>query len=118
MKKVLFIIAFLTVGAVNAQELNAKAKMLKSEEPKLYNDLKTFAVDKWKTKHRMVVYEINRQTDALFEMYDLANEPDYDKELMIQSMAKWRKEIKGELYYNWPMVIYNYKRELTAKKSY
>jgi len=121
MRKFTLIIAIVFSGMLmQAQELNKNAKMLKSYSDGAYeyNDIKDAAIKEWDDDHQMIVFTINQQADALFDVVDEYNKPNYDKNIMLNAMEQWG-ELRGDRWKgDWVMVLFSYKNQLEAKSAY
>ncbi len=122
MKKITLIIAIVFSGMLmQAQELNENAKLLKNgneEVQEIYQQIRKFAVNKWDDEHNMVVYEINKQADAVFEFKEATSSSTYDNDIMKKALIKWSEKIDGEFMPDWNMLMYEYKKQLKAKNAY
>lgn len=113
MKKLLIIIALLFT-AVSHGQLNAEAKVLAASEQfqKDYNIIKTNAQERWGSDYEMVVYEINKQSKALFRLLDLikqVEEGDVEYDILVDALARWE--------YDYEMVVYEYEKQVEALRS-
>jgi|TARA_B110000908_G_scaffold108268_1_gene127188 hypothetical protein len=96
--------------------LSRYAKNLRGADPKEYNLIKFIAVDTWGDNHRMVIYTINKQVKAYISiMTDLVGRKDFDKDTLVNSMIKWRKKVGSTFYYDWSMIVYDYKKQMKNK---
>lgn len=130
------IIVLLAAIDLSAQSLERNANYIKDNYSEDYRQtIRKHAVDEWGTDHRMVVYEINKQSDSLVELID-AFKPE-NTNLAFQAIQKWSidgykssnvkkfKEIKTfglaqllKLHCDWRMVLYEYDKQASAKASY
>ncbi len=99
-------------------QLNDNAEYLKSNDDSIYTRIKERSVDKWEENHKMIVYEINKLSDSVFDLAKIQGNSNYDKELMIDALGKWVDKINGKENYNYTMVVYEYKKQIKAKNSY
>lgn len=105
-------------------QLNDNAEFLRDSIPNFYKPIKDYAVSEWGTDHEMVVYTINKQSDALFEFVHLYSE-NHDDVVNI-ALAEWciepdkigKTESIYEIQFDWVMVVYQIKKQLKAKSSY
>lgn len=120
MKK-LIIIFFVLISSISyCQELNSSAIILKNDKTDSYNAIKKFAVTKWDAEHDMIVYEINKQAEAFFDVLELF---EGNKEIFSQSVLKWGENVTADnLLKNstvdWSMVLYEMKKQIKAEKAY
>lgn len=95
-------------------QLNKNAEILKATGLDRYTTIKFYSMNKWGEKHDMVLYEINKQCNALAEiLFVIIDEPNYDKDILIKATGKW-----GLYEPQWDMVVYEYKKQLKAKNQY
>ena len=67
----IILIVLLTATFANAEGLNSNASYIKKNYPTEYEQtLKRYALAEWKDDFSMVVYEINKQADALVKLVD------------------------------------------------
>lgn len=136
MRNLLLVLFLFSAISVGAQSLNTHAEYIKTKFPTDYtNTIRKHAVEEWGTDHRMIVYTINQQADALFDivntfktentqiLYDAAIEWSHDgykssnitkfndlKTVNVESMIK--------LHCDWRMVKYTYEKQVTSKAAY
>src|SRR5690625_1393466 len=107
--------------AGHGQELSREAAIVKEKGPKIYDPIRSHAVEEWGSDHSMVVYTINKQVDAYLKWwryYD-SQDPDTDERLiMLKAMVDWKQCTKDEFCYDWPMVVYEFEKQIKAYKSY
>lgn len=137
MKKLflLIIIAFITVG-LNAEGLKVNASHIKKSYPTEYEStIKKHAVEEWKIDFSMVVYEINKQSDALVELIDEFKSENTN--IAFRAIQEWSIEgyksanIKVfeeittfglkyllKMHCDWSMVKYEYDKQVKAKNSF
>ena len=136
MQKFIVFIFLIAISYLNAQGLNSNAEFIKNSYSNEYETIiKKHAVEKWESNHKMIVYEINKQSDALFQIvksFDSTN-----SEIMIKALEKWSFEgfetknysiikkmqtlsfgVLVRLHCNWSMVKYEYDNQVKAKYSY
>jgi len=121
-RKLMTIAVILLVSiAGHGQELSREAAVVKEKGPKIYDPIRSHAVEEWGSDHRMVVYTINKQVDAYLKWwryYD-SQDPDTDERLiMLKAMVDWKQCTKDEFCYDWPMVVYEFEKQIKAYKSY
>jgi len=123
--KRIFIVVFLvlTIGLF-ADGLNSNALLLKNNIPDTYQAIKNRAVGEWGDDHTMVVYVINKQSDALFEVLELT---EVDEEIVIYAIYEWcddkvRLEANPDDMFiipiDWEMAAYTAKKQISAKAAY
>ena len=129
----------LSISSVySASKLNSNAKYLKLTYKLDYNaTIRAGAVKEWANNHSMVVYEINKQSDAL--MYMARAKVNNHSEIFMAALKEWswdgdykyniraiEKAEKGgswsklfiKLRANWSMVKYGYNKQLEASEAY
>jgi len=114
LKTILFAILLIAITAPSFGQLNKNALIIKENNPEMYSQIKQFAAKDWKGDHSMMIYTINKQSDAMFKWVKLTERADYDKELMIDAVMQWKD---GDLW-NYSMIIYSYEKQLKAKNQY
>ena len=136
MKKTVISIALIfNVILVNAQVLEKPAILVKSEYSGFYEtNIKKHAIEKWKEDYDMVIFEINQQCDALITLIDEFNSENttilYNASMRwshkgkdIQNNKKWMNITKCnlanllQLECDWSMALYEYKKQVKAKKA-
>ena len=122
MKKLTLItMGLLFTSLLFAGGLNANASELKENFTDIYEAVKTRAVGEWGDDHRMVVYEINKQSDAIIEAALLLKEY---PEITVSALYKWadgdisRTEDIYTFSVDWRMVVYTAKKQIEAEGSY
>jgi len=120
MKKVIIIFFILISSISYCQELNSSAIILKNDKTDSYEAIKSFAKSKWNDEYDMVLYEINKQAEAFFEVLRLFEN---NKEIFSQSIRKWGDNITASnLLKNptvdWSMVLYEMKKQIKSKNAY
>ncbi len=137
MRKIFFFITLLFFSLeINAQTLEKSASFIKTEYLKLYEaNIKKYALEKWKEDYDMVVYEINKQCDAIFELIEEFKSENTN--ILFRASIKWSYEGKLnlntkrwegitkcdlpnllQLECDWTMVLYEYKKQVKAKNSF
>ena len=118
MKYIFLTLAVVLTFNVTAQ-LNTEAKAVQKAMPEEYHQIRCMAVNKWDDNHKMVVYEINLQSEAFVSVMDVLgnyDDPDIEYRIMIQAMTKWKLDEcvqeNGDPSYNWKMVVYEYGNQL------
>lgn len=118
MKTIIITIGLILVTLVSYGQLNSSATFLKENRAESYKDIKFMAVLKWDNNHNMIIHEINKEADAKLEVGKITKDANYDEELLLNAMVKWSETIGGKLYYDYSMVVYEYKKQIKAKESY
>jgi len=137
MKRILFLIpAFLLVGFVDAQSLDPNASYIrKNYEADYEATIKKHALNKWETDYEMVVYEINKQCDALVTLVDEFESDNTN--IAYQAIQKWsidgykskniaefkKLQVFGlkelmKMSCDWTMVQYEYDKQVKAKSAF
>ena len=126
----------LLISTTFAQGLNSNASYIKKNFPTEYkNTLKKHALEKWGSDYEMVVYMINNQATALFDLID--NFKSENTNIVFKAIQKWSidgyrasniaafKKIKIfglkeliPLHCDWEMVKYEYDNQVKAKNSF
>ena len=128
MKKILLICAMFFCGLACAQ-LDSNANAIKSTYESLYYDIREKAIDKWKTDHQMVVYEINSQSQAFSDL-TRKYESKYSQ-ILNAAIKKWGTDktynndvmktdnwSMSKIHADWQMVLYEYNNQTVAANSY
>ena len=115
-KAIITVVLVIGMIANTFGQLNSNAESFKGT--KVYEKIKFMAVNKWEDNHKMVVYEINKQCDAALDINVISKESDKKRDIVVSAMTKWSDKINGEYYYNWSMVLYEYKKQFKASSSY
>lgn len=122
--------------SIKSQTLEKNATYIKTEYSKLYEStIRHHSLEKWNNDFVMVVYEINKQCDAIVELIKSFKQENTN--VLFNAMIKWSyessiksnaekiKEIKTcdfrnllPLECDWPMVLYEYKKQVIAKSSF
>ena len=136
MKQLLILSTILFSLTSVAQSLKPQAEHIKANYPVEYkNTIRKHAVEEWGDDHRMVVYEINTQSEALFwlvENFESDNTSIFTKALVEWSeegyeysngtllLSLERVDYKSLLQFHcdWRMVKYEYENQTKAKSSY
>jgi len=133
--KIFFILSVFTL-VINAQGLNANASYIKNNYSSDYDaTLKKYALNKWGNDFSMVVYEINKQADALFQLIEEFKSENTN--IAFGAIQKWSREgypssntklfkkmdtfgLKEllKLHCDWSMVKYEYDKQVEAKNSF
>ena len=129
MKKLLILLFFVLCSDLNSQSLSDYASALKEKQPKIYNTIRTMAVEEWGDNHQMILFQINEQVKA---MIDVTQKPDLDMQILFKAMKNWSdnpqkitelvlEEKVNELFQqrmNWMMIKFEYEEQLKAKNAY
>jgi hypothetical protein len=134
------LITFVTLLFLNnntyAQELEQNAIHIKQDFNIGYeNTIKKYALIKWKDDFSMVVYEINKQSDALTNIVEKFKSK--NTTILYNSIIKWSQPIKAEynhktwkelssidleqmlkFHVDWSMVEYEYDKQEKAANSF
>ena len=117
-KYILLTVLIIGMIANTFGQLSEYAQVAKDNNSPIYDQAKDRAVEKWEDNHRMVVYEINKQIEAMVEAISLKRSTEFDEDIMLGAMHKWHETINGKDNYNWSMVIYEYKKQVKSKNEY
>ena len=117
MRKTILTIAAILIANFTFGQLNSKAKFFQEKAPEIYKDIRYYAVQEWGVQDDMVIYTINKESDALHNL--MMNYSDYvnaekgskkHKQYMI-ALSNWTKEYSKERYYTvYSMVVYELKK--------
>ena len=118
MKKIILTVALIFIAFNANAQLNSNANYLKENSSKLYNKIKLLASKDWEGDHKMMVYVINQQADALMKCVEIKKRKDYDDEIMLKALGDWAEDINGVLCVDYKMVVYTYEQQIKAKNSY
>ena len=137
MKRIVLLSFFLrSYYFLPAQRLGVEAKYIKENYPIEYeNTLKKYAVFEWQDDFSMVVYEINRQSEALFSL--ISSFKSDNSNIVYKAIKEWSREgykeqnvkVLSELklfsldgllkiHCDWVMVEYEYTSQVKAKESF
>jgi len=137
MKKAIIILTILlTTTVAKAEGLNSNSSYIKSNYSKEYEQtLKKYALAEWKDDYSMVIYEINKQSDALVNLIDEFESDNTN--VAFRAMQEWSrggyrnqniklfKEMKTfglndllKMHCDWSMVKYEYDKQAKAKNSF
>lgn len=128
-----FVLLFLSPGF---GQLNSQAQYIRENFPNQYEQtIRKYAVDEWGTDYTMIVYEINKQSEALFSL--IGSFESQHTEIVLNAIREWSHpgyeshnlelfrqmevfdlENLMEFHCNWPMVKYIYDRQVKAKESF
>jgi hypothetical protein len=133
---IILISIILTTTIANAEGLNSNATYIKKNFPTEYeNTLKKYALAEWNDDFSMVVYEINKQADAIMKLVD-SFESD-NTNIAFKAIQEWSRD--GYLSHNikifkemttfglkdllkmhcdWSMVKYEYDKQVKAKNAF
>jgi len=135
-RMILFISAFLLIVSVKAQSLEANASYIRKNYESDYEaTIKKHALEEWNDDFNMVVYEINKQADALAGLIE-AFKPE-NTNIAYKAIQEWSIEgyldknidlfkelevfgLKGllKLHCDWNMVKYEYDKQVKAKNAF
>ena len=137
MKTTIIILAILlTATFTKAEGLNSNASYIKKNYPSEYEQtLKKHALAEWKDDYSMVVYEINKQADALIDLIEEFKSENTN--IVYKAMQEWSidgykssnvitfKEMTTfglkdllKMHCDWSMVKYEYDKQVKAKNSF
>lgn len=137
MKRTILILFLMLVFVfLNAEGLDTNANHIKTNYSDDYEKtIKKHALEKWNDDFKMVVYEINNQSDALVELINLFKSENTN--IVYKAIQKWSidgfnksniilfKELKTfslkellKLHCDWKMVKYEYENQVKAKNSF
>lgn len=141
MKRLLTIVILLISFSSFAQDY-PYAKVLKEKSADAYNVLKEMAKEKWENDYSMMLYEIDKQSEALMLLLVKVNDMPEDFNIFLNAVTKWAP--KGSNDYNgdvlnkvsmafkreesgirelsllktdWVMVKYEYEKQTLAKRQ-
>jgi len=129
-------ISFLISINLHSQELNENAQFIKEKYNTPYeSNIKKYALLKWKDDFSMVLYEINKQSDALTLIIE--NFKPSNTQILFKAILKWSREGKQTsnsakfsqitaidyrnlllLECDWSMVEYEYVKQVKAKDAF
>jgi hypothetical protein len=130
------LVIFLITISVKSQALNFNASFIKKNYQSEYEStLKKHALDEWKDDFSMVVYEINKQADALIELIDSFKSD--NTQIVFKAIQEWSldgyqgsniskfKEMSAfdlksliKMQCDWSMVKYEYNKQVKAKNAF
>lgn len=130
------LIAILLPMELLGQSLKGNASMIRSDYPDEYQKtIRQHAINEWGNEHDMVVYEINKQADALIELINSFESNNTN--IAASAIEKWSisghkranmRKFKNmntfnldnliKLHCEWDMVKYEYDKQVEAKNSY
>ncbi len=137
MRKVVLSIVFLfSFIASFSQGLDVNAIKIKQNYNSAYeNTIKKYALIKWKDDFEMVVYEINKQSDALINIVETFKSK--NTSILYKAIIKWSETNKSESNHNiwkqisnidletllrfhvdWTMVEYEYNNQVKASTAF
>ena len=133
---ILLVTIILSTTIAKAEGLNTNASYIKKNFPTEYeNTLKKYALSEWKDDYSMVVYEINKQADAIVKLIDSFKSDNTN--IAFKAIQEWSRD--GYLTHNinifkemttfslkdllkmhcdWSMVKYEYDKQVKAKNSF
>jgi|GEM_PF-2607877 len=114
MKNILLVLVISLFGNIGYSQLSVESQTIKDSFPKVYKMIKDFASRDWSGDHEMMVYAINKQSDAINKLGDIMRNKSYDKSIMNQALINWTD--KGLTDYT--MVLYEYNKQLRSKGAY
>jgi hypothetical protein len=135
-KLVLIFVAMLITVAAKSQGLESNGQYIKDNFPNAYEKtIKKHALAEWGNDYSMVVYEINKQSDALVSLIDKFESDNTN--IAFQAIQEWSidgyKSSNIEKFRNmdtfdlkslikfhcdWSMVKYEYDKQVKAKNSF
>jgi hypothetical protein len=138
MKKLFTTIFVIFLFSFNSfsQELEENALRIKQDFNSGYeNTIKKYALIKWKDEFSMVVYEINKQSDALTNLIEKFKSK--NTTILYKAIIKWSQPLKTEanhknwkelssidlasmlkFHTDWTMVEYEYDKESKAANAF
>ena len=72
-KTMLVVLMFAVVVVMSFAELNNQSQVIKKNMPAVYTCIKQDASQKWGNDYGMIVYEINKQSEAFFNIITIIN---------------------------------------------
>lgn len=135
-KTILILTAMLISVLIHAQGLNSNASYIKDSLQLDYEQtIRKHALVEWGDDYSMVVYEINKQADALFELIKIFESNNTN--IVFKAIQEWSidgyksdnitnfKELKTfglkqliKLNCDWSMVKYEYDKQVKAKNAF
>jgi predicted RNA-binding protein len=136
MKRIILIFTLLCSYFLANAQLNGNANYIKEKFPSEYEKtLKKYALKEWNDDYSMVVYEINKQADALVQLVN--NFESDNTQIVFNAIHEWSRDgyknfnieefnklttfsIKNllKLHCDWSMVKYEYDKQVKAKNSF
>ena len=136
MKKVVIIAVLLFSILINAQGLKPNANHIKDNYPIEYkNTIRKHAIEEWGEDFSMVIYEINKQSEALANI--IKTFKGSNTNTVFRAIQEWsidgykEKNVKIfksmntfdyqsllKMHCDWSMVKYEYDKQIKAKKSF
>ena len=101
--------------SLDAQTLNKEATKLKETNIEVYDNIKKLVSNDWEGDHQMMVYTINLQAKAVFEVLAILKMKSLDVDIMVTAMKDWTNK-QGLVDYQ--MVAYQYNLQYKAKGNY
>lgn len=121
---------------IYGQELNENAQLIKERHTNAYeSNIKKYALLKWKDDFSMVLYEINKQSDALTSIIEIFKPS--NTQILYKAILRWSREGKQTtnsakfsqitsidyrnlllLECDWSMVEYEYEKQVKAKDAF
>jgi len=133
---IILISVILSTTIANSQGLNTNASYIKKNFPTEYeNTLKKYALAEWNDDFSMVVYEINKQADAIVQLTESFESDntniafkaiqEWSREGYLSNNIKIFKEMTSfglkellKMHCDWSMVKYEYDKQVKAKNSF
>lgn len=136
MKNLLLVFTFVLASTSAFSQLNKYAEIIKEYDADGYNIIKKYAINEWGSDHEMVVYRINNQAEAIYDImskfqskhtnilyrsiqmwsydgYLKQNQDVFENETNVIELAEMLR-----FYVDWEMVEYEYDNQVDAKGSY
>ena len=113
MKKRTMIIIILMVMVLFVETLScsgfskASLTLQKIKDKSIFNNIVANAKKIWKGDSDMIIYEVNRQAEAVLEFSKLVSDSSYDEATMRRVVETWESD--------WVMIVYDYKRQNEAR---
>lgn len=127
---------FISVNQLHAQELDSSAKYIKENFEADYKfSIRKHALSKWGEDFNMVVFEINKQSEALINLvseFESKNTSiaynaiikwsieghESENDLIFKAIEKFSIKNLLKLNCDWSMVKYEYDKQVKAKNSF
>ncbi len=136
LKKTMILIGMILISFFVKAQLSTNSKIIKDEYSSQYEQIfKYYAVQEWNTDYRMVVYEINTQSEALISLINSFEGE--NTQIVYEAIIEWSKpgfekyninkfkdisifNLKSlvVLHTDWRMVQYTYNNQVKAKNSF